>query len=174
VEFAIAIAVVLFVAYKLVVRANKRETDAGRNYLNLPHVDASTFLSRPASSVRTPEEVAAFNYLAMRPWRDTPNHFHRYLKMFRERDQLGDREAREFVDLTLADVGCTEQFVALCMLAPLPERLADVASRHFAEWTESHKRELEAVPNMSVGYFMNMSTRAAANALFDTGPMRVR
>jgi hypothetical protein len=174
VEYIIGVGVILFFAYKLIVRANNRDIERGRRYLNLAHVDGTKFLARPASSLATLDEIAAFNYLVMRPWRETPNHFNRYLKMFRERDQVVDCEAKEFMDLMLDEVGCTERFVVLCTLAPLPARVADIAVQHFSEWTAAHKKELEAVPDMSVGYFMTVSSRAAVAALFDTGPARIQ
>lgn len=155
--------VVLVVLYKMMVASNAKHLDAGKEFIS-GSVDIFDFMCRPVSSL-SPTEMAGFNYLIMKPWKETRSHFAPLLRGYEGRAALSTPEEREFMEGTSADMGISETFAMAAKVLPLPESVKDLAPYAYGKWTDEHKKTLDNYPNHSVGFYIGISSTAAADAI---------
>lgn len=159
------VAAAVFVAiYKLVVASNRRNLSQGREFI-FANTDPLEFLRMPVRDIESESELAGFNYLVMKPWKETRQHFHPYMSKYKSRALLPTESERGFMEAVATDMGITDAFVLAAEMVPLPESIGDLDPLAFGAWTDLHKQTMNREPHRTIGSFVGISSSAASEAI---------
>ena len=153
----------LFIVYKLIVASNRKHLNQGREFVAL-NDDPLKFLCRPVADIKTDRELAGFNFLVMKPWKETRNHFLPYIQKYKNRASLNTAAEREFIETICADMGISDTLILLLEMVPIPISIADLQPYAFGAWTDLHKQILDREPIRTVGSYIGISSSAAVDA----------
>jgi len=148
------------------VRSNKKEYAIGKAYYESLS-DSLQFLARPVRTLRSDHEVAALSYLALRPWRQTADHFQNILQQQRRLANHPDEEVQSFLKDSYDSLVGSPVFRAMAELVPIPRAMGEFEHEAFGHFTSLHKREMESNAALTVGGALSNSSRAAAQSVME-------
>ena len=162
--YILVVVVLLVVAYKLMVASNRKNLSQGREFI-AGNADPLKFLCMRISDIKTGRELAGFNFLVMKPWKETRNHFLPYMSKYKNRASLKTNAEREFIEGISADMGITDAFILASEMVPIPMSIGELEPFAYGAWTDLHKQTMDREPNRTIGSYVGISSSAASVAI---------
>lgn len=151
--------------YRFAVSSNQRTMKEGRAYIQ-QHEDPLEFLARPVATLKTSGEIAALNYLVMKPWRETAQHFCPMLIKYGDRESMKTEEERAFIHEMCEETGATKLFAPMMEnMRLMPKAIGPLEYGKFSAWCDANTERMKTETDKSVGTFMCISSVAAAEAI---------